>query len=166
MIGAARECIRGAEIFSRDVGKAEIKLRDVKEPASLATVEFLGLSEIREVFVVGEYLDWGGGSEEIMSPGIKGSHDCKEFVVIDVVVSLSWAERLGEVGTGVPVTVDVSLEEYTARGVLGCIGGNGEGGGEVRELENGLGGERLFKGGEGGVTRFIPFPGMSFLGEI
>ena len=70
MIGAARECIGGAKIFPRDVGKAEIKLRNVKEPASLATVEFLGLSEIREVFVVGEYLDWGGGSEEIMSPSV------------------------------------------------------------------------------------------------
>ena len=43
------------------MGKAKIKLRDAKEPASLVTIEFLGLSEIGEVFVVGEYLDWGGG---------------------------------------------------------------------------------------------------------
>ena len=76
------------------------------------------------------------------------------------------AKRLGEVGAGVPVSIDVCLEEYASRGVLGCIGGNGEGGREVWELENGLEGERLFKGGEGGVARFIPFPGMRFLGEI
>ena len=166
MIGAARECIGGAEIFPWDVGKAKIKLGDVEKPASLATVEFLGLSEVGEVFVVSEYLDRGGGSEEIVSPGIQGSHDCEEFSVIDVVVSFGWAERLREIGTGVPVAVDVSLEEYSSRGVLRCIGGDGKGGGEVGELEDRLGGERLFKGGEGGVTRFIPFPGMRFLCEI
>ena len=70
MVGAARECIRGAEIFSWDVGKVKIKFGEVKKPASLATVEFLGLSEVGEVFVVGEYLDWGRGSEEIVSPGV------------------------------------------------------------------------------------------------
>ena len=65
-----------------------------------------------------------------------------------------------------PVTVDVSLEEYSSRGMLRGVGGNGEGGGEVGELENRLGSERPFKGGEGGVTRSIPFPGMRFLCEI
>ena len=70
VVWAARECVRGAEIFPWDVGKVEIKLRDVKKPASLTTVELLGLSEVGEVLVVGEYLNWGGGSEEIVSPGI------------------------------------------------------------------------------------------------
>ena len=166
MVGAARESVWGTEVFSWDVGKVEIKLRDVEKPASLATVEFLGLSEIGEVFMVSEDLDWGGGSKEIVSPGVQGSHDCEEFSVIDIIVSFGWSERLGEVGTGVPVTVGVGLKEYSSRGVLGCIGGDGKGGGEVGELEDWLGSERPFKGGEGGVTRFIPFPGMRFLCEI
>ena len=50
--------------------------------------------------------------------------------------------------------------------MFGGIGGNGEWGSEVGELEYRLGGEHLFKGSKGGVTRFIPLPGMSFLGEI
>ena len=65
-----------------------------------------------------------------------------------------------------PVSVDVSLEEYAPRGMLGCVSGDGEGGREVGESENGLGGECLFKGSEGGVAGFIPFPGMGFLSEI
>ena len=93
-------------------------------------------------------------------------HDCEEFSVVNVIVALGWAKRLGEVSTGVPVTIDVSLEEYSSRGVLGCIGGNGEGGREVGKLEDGLRGECLFKDGKGGVARFIPFPGMRFLSEI
>ena len=70
MIGTAREGVWGTKVFPRDVGKAEIKLGKVKEPASLAAIEFLGLSEIGKVLVVGEYLDGGGGSEEIVSPGV------------------------------------------------------------------------------------------------
>ena len=166
MIWAARECIWGTKVFPWDVGKVKIKFREVKKPASLAAVEFLGLSEVGEVLMVSEYLDWGGGSKEIVSPGIQGSHDCEEFSVVNVIVVLGRAKHLGEVGTGVPVTIDVSLEEYSSRGMLGCIGGNGEGGREVGQLEDGLGGECLFKGSEGGVTGFIPFPGMRFLGKV
>ena len=70
MVGAAGESIWGANIFSRDMGKAKVKLRKVKKPASLAAIEFLGLSEVGEVLMVGEDLDWGGGSEEIVSPGV------------------------------------------------------------------------------------------------
>ena len=70
MIWAVRECIWGAKVFPWDVGKVKVKLRKVKKPVSLATVEFLGLSEVGEVLMVGEYLDWGGRSEEIVSPGI------------------------------------------------------------------------------------------------
>ena len=166
VIWAVRKGIGGAKVFSWDVGKVKIKFREVKKPASLAAVEFLGLSEVGEVLMVSEYLDWGGGSKEIVSPGIQGSHDCEEFSVVNVIVVLGRAKHLGEIGTGVPNSVDVSLEEYSSRGVLGCIGGNGKGGGEVGELEDWLGGERLFKGGEGGVTGFIPFPGMRFLGKV
>ena len=118
MIGAAREGVRSAKVFSWDVGKAEIKLREVEEPVSLATFEFLGLAEVCEIFVVSEYMDRGWGSKEIVSPGVEGSYDCKEFSVIDIIVALSRAERLREIGTGVPVTVDVSLEEYSSRGML------------------------------------------------
>ena len=94
MIRVVRECVWGTEVLSWNVGKAKIILREVKEPVSLTLVEFLGLAEVCEIFVVSEYLDSGWGSKEIVSPGIEGSHDCKEFSVIDIVVVLSWAERL------------------------------------------------------------------------
>ena len=70
MIWAAREGIWSAKVFPWDVGKAEIKLGEVKKPASLAAIEFLGLSEVGKVLMLSEYLDWGRGSEEIVSPGV------------------------------------------------------------------------------------------------
>ena len=38
-----------------------------------------------------------------------------------------------------PFAVGISLEEHGTRGEFGCIGGNGKGGREVREVENGFG---------------------------
>ena len=40
-------------------------------------------------------LDSGGGAEEIMAPGIQGSHDSKQLSVVDVVVAFRRAKRLG-----------------------------------------------------------------------
>ena len=70
MVWAARESIGGTEVFPRDMGKAKIKFGEVEKPASLASVEFLGLAEVGEVLMVGEDLDRRGGSEEIMSPRV------------------------------------------------------------------------------------------------
>ena len=47
----------------------------------------MGLSEISEVLVVGEDLDWKGGAVEVMPEGFEGANNSKEFTVIDVIVS-------------------------------------------------------------------------------
>ena len=44
--------------------------------------------------MVSKDLDCGGGAEEIVAPGIEGSHDSEQLSVIDVVVAFSRAERL------------------------------------------------------------------------
>ena len=57
-------------------------------------VEFAGLSEVGEVLVISEDKDRGGGSEEVMLPGIKGMRDTEEFSVIDVIILFGQPERL------------------------------------------------------------------------
>ena len=44
-----------------------------------------------------------------------------------------------EVQARVPFAIGISLEEHATKGKLGCIGGNGEGEREVREMENEFG---------------------------
>ena len=70
VVWAAGESIWGTKVSSWDVEETKVKLGDVEEPAGLASVEFLGLVEVCEVFMVGEYLDGGGGAKEIVSPGV------------------------------------------------------------------------------------------------
>ena len=74
--------------------------------------------EVCQVFVISENLDGEGGSVEIVLPGLQGMADHKEFLVIDVIVLFCRNEQLGEVGTGVLITVGVSLEKDGTRGIL------------------------------------------------
>ena len=67
-IRAARECIRAGKEFSWDVDHFQVKVREVDEPISLSSVEVLGGTEVGEVFMVGEDLDWEGGSVEVVPP--------------------------------------------------------------------------------------------------
>ena len=72
-----------------------------------------------------------------MSPGLQGTDDCKEFSVIDVIVTFCWDERLREIRAGVPIAIGVGLEEDGARGIFRSISGNSERFGEVREVKDG-----------------------------
>ena len=130
--------IRSGEKTAWDMDDFEIEVCKVEQPSRLATIEVLGLTEVRQVLVICEDLDGERGSMEIVSPGFQGADDGKELSVVDVVVSFGWDKRLGEVRAGVPFAVGVSLEENGARGILRGVGGDGEGFGEVREVEDGM----------------------------
>ena len=108
-IRAAGEGIWACKKLSWDVDHFQIKVSKVDEPAGLSTIEGLGGTEVGEVFMVSEDLYRERGSVEVVSPGFQGMNDTKEFSVVDVVVSFCRGERLGEVGTGVPFTIQVSL---------------------------------------------------------
>ena len=82
--------------------------------------------EVHQVFVVSRDLDRERGTVEVMPPGLQGMDDGEEFLVIDVVVPFCRDERLGQIGTGVPITIGVSLEEDGVRSIFGGVGGDGE----------------------------------------
>ena len=63
-----REGIRASEEFSWDVDHFQVKVHEVDEPMGLSSVEVLGGTEVGEVFMVGEDLDWEGGCMEVMPP--------------------------------------------------------------------------------------------------
>ena len=132
------------------------------------TVEYchLGLAEIGEGFVVGEDLHGERGTMEVVAPRLQGANDGEEFAVIDVVISFSGGERLGEVGAGVPISVGISLEKDGTGHVFGGVSGDGEGSGEIREAKDGFCEEEAFEGIEGGLARRGPIPREVFLGEI
>ena len=99
------EGIRLSQKVAQDMDDLQIEVCKVKQPLHLVTVEVLGLMKVCQVLVVSEDLDREGGSMEVMPLGLQGADDCKELPVVDVVVSFSRDERLGEVGAGMSITV-------------------------------------------------------------
>ena len=95
MIRSSRQGIGSAEILARDMFECQIKLREVKQPSGLASIQITGLAEVSQIFVVRKDLDSSGGAEKVVAPGIEGSHDRKQFAVRDVIIAFSRAERLG-----------------------------------------------------------------------
>ena len=65
-----------------------------------------------------------------------------------------------------PVAVGVGLEEDGTRRIFGCVGGNGEGGGEIGEVEDGLCKEETFEGIKGGLASGGPIPREILLSEV
>ena len=63
-----REGIRAGEELPWDVDYFQVEVCEVDEPASLSSVEVLGGTEVSEVLMVGEDLNWEGGPVEVVSP--------------------------------------------------------------------------------------------------
>ena len=64
----AREGIRAGKEFSWDVDHFQVEVSEVNEPTGLSSVEVLGGTEVGEVLMVGEDLDWEGGYMEVVLP--------------------------------------------------------------------------------------------------
>ena len=74
----------------------------------------------------------------------QSADDGKELPIVDIIVSFCRDEQLGEVGTRMPITIDICLED-SARSILGGIGGNGKGFGKVGKVEDRTRQEELFQ---------------------
>jgi len=66
----------------------------------------------------------------------------------------------------VPIAVGVSLKENSSGCIFRGVGGDGEGCGEVREVEDWFGQEKGFKGVEGSLASGGPVPLEVLFGEI
>ena len=93
----------------QDMDDLQIKICKIEQLTCLVAVEILGLTEVHQVLMISEDLDREWGTVEIVSPGLQGMDDGKEFLVIDVIVPLCWDEQLGEIGTRVPIAIGISL---------------------------------------------------------
>ena len=116
--------------------------------------------------MVGEDLYWEGRAMEIVAPQFQGAEDGEELVIIDIVITLGGREGLQEIGAGVPVAVGVGLEKNSTGRIFRRISGNGERGGEIREVENGLREEETFKRVERGLAGRGPVPQKVFLCKV
>ena len=91
-VRAAGEGVRSGKETAWDMDDLEIKIHKIEQSLCLVAVEILGLTEVRQVFVICEHLNGERGAMEVVPPGLQGMDDCEEFPVIDVVIAFGGNE--------------------------------------------------------------------------
>ena len=113
-----------------------------------------------------EDLDWEWGASKVMVPHFEASDNSEKFSVIDVIASFCHKEGLGEVGTRMPFSIGVSLQEDSSRYILGGICGNGKEFLCDREMKYGFVEEAILEPVEGILVRIAPFPWLVLLCNV
>ena len=104
----------------------------------MSPIEFLCCSEVGEVLVIRDNIDWRGGALKEVAPGFESFEDSKEFLVMDVVVAFGFCHRLGAIGDRVPETIRVFLGDHATGSIAGCVNFNTSGERRVPDGENWL----------------------------
>ncbi len=88
-----------AFIFLGLVGDLEVETGEKQCPPGLTRIEPFSITEVLQVFVVGENEERLCSSLQPVPPFFEGQLDCKKFSIADVVILLRRAEFPGEEGT-------------------------------------------------------------------
>ena len=109
--------------------------------------------DIREVFVVSDDGHRVQGALQVLFPFRKGKNDGKELSVVDVIIMLSWKERLGEVSTRMEIFIGVFLHKNCSNGKERDIGHDVEGVRNVRDCQDRGGSEDGLESVEGSLMK-------------
>ena len=97
----------------------------------------MGVFDIREILMISDDGDSKRSSLEVVFPLSESKDDCKQFSVVNIVVSFSEGECFGEVGTGIKVAVDILLHKNSSCCKERGVSHEGEGSRGVRDGEDG-----------------------------
>ena len=94
--------------------KRVVEAGEVERPARLSAIEILGSLEVLQVLVVCPDLYRVPRSLQVVTPFLQTTNNCKQFLVMDLVVAFRGIERLGkECNWVLLVGVCVELEQDT-----------------------------------------------------
>ena len=89
---------------------------------SLASREYFGRGEVDEIFVVGDDVNWRGGTLQIVSPRAKSLEDGEKLLIVRVVVQLGRGERTRVESDRVNLAVRADIRQYTCDRVVRSVG--------------------------------------------
>ena len=95
----ARESVCGAHTRTRSDHPFNVKVLEKESPMSLTTGEFTRVLYIRKIFVVSNDGNGERGALKIVFSLRESKNDCKEFVVVNIIVVFSEGECFREVST-------------------------------------------------------------------
>ena len=99
-----------------------------------------------------------GRTLNILPPFGEGKDYCKEFPVVDVVISFGREESTREVGAGVEISIGIALEQDGARSKQGSVSHDGEWSSDVRNRQHGSRRKSGLKSVERALLKIGPGP--------
>ena len=114
----------------------EIKVLKKKGPASLPLREFATVFQVGQVLMISEDRDRVRSPLQILFPLSKSEDNSKEFLIIDVVVTLSQGEGFGKISARVKVPCCVRLHQDGTSSQEGGISHEGKGARDIRNAED------------------------------
>ena len=107
----AREGVSRAHLSTGSDNPFNMEVLQEEGPTCLSAREFMGIFDVEEIFVISDDGDSKRSSLEVVFPLGESKNDCKQFSVINIIVSFDEGEHFGEVGTGIKVTIDILLHK-------------------------------------------------------
>ena len=127
--------------------------------------ELARVFDIGEVFVVGDNGNGMWSILEILFPFRESEDDGEEFSIINIIIIFGRGESLGEVDTGMEVTICVFLHEDCSCGEKGGVRHDMESTRDIRDSEDWRSSKDSFKGIKRALVERGPNPRDVFTGE-
>ena len=89
-------------------------------PTCLTPIELLGLSEVRQVAMVGPDLKGVLSTHQILTPVGQSIHDSKEFRIMNLIIPFGGGESFRTICNQIPFAIN-QLRQDTACGILGTV---------------------------------------------
>ena len=80
------------------------------------TGEFTGIFEVGQVLVIGDDGDRMGCTLNVLTPFSEGKDNCKEFPIVDVIVSFGREKSARKVGARMEIAISIFLEQDSSCG--------------------------------------------------
>ena len=164
-VPASSEGIRFRAELPGTEANDHIELGQKLQPAGLPPSQELGGSKVLQVFVISDHIDRRTRAFKIVSPRSERLVDCKQFLVMGVIVQLRSGEDPRKIGDRPDLVVRTTEREYASNGIIRDVGFYDHRKVQRPMSENGSRGEGVLEFAKGGATGVAEIPGGTFMGE-
>ena len=103
---------------SRAEADGKVELGEVLQPAGLTAGQDLGAGEILQVLVVGDHIDWRGGTLKVVLPVLEGLEDGQELLVMGIIVQLRGGQSPRIVSNGLELRIGANNGQNASDGIV------------------------------------------------
>ena len=141
----------------------KVELREELQPMSLAAGEELGGGKVFQVLVIGDHIHWSCKALKVVTPVAEGLKDCKEFLVMSVIIQLWRGHGVGVECNWSEFTIRVCDGEDASDSIVRGIGFNSEWSIRDPMSKDRSRGKGLLQGVESGATLIREVPWSSLV---